>query len=477
MIGLNLIGNEYKYEIENIIMMFFPSEKVSQTEKGDFCNITAKVADTLEVIVNKDGQEYCDNASICDNNELALCSMLFEILSGITNIRPEWGLQTGVRPTKVLRMNVQKYGLNKALSVMRDDMKISNRKLTLAYQTMKIQDELLKILKPNGYSLYVSIPFCKSRCSYCSFVSHDVTKSHKLIPEYVQLLCKEIEYTLKIANNLGLTLQSVYFGGGTPTAIDGGMLKIIDNAIRSNTDMSGVLEYTVEAGRPDTITREKLLQIKSMGADRISINPQTLNDEVLKNIGRAHTVKEFYDSFALAREIGFDNINTDLIAGLSGDTVDSFKHSLDEIINLSPESVTVHTLSVKRSSNDMTEATARFRATAEDVSQMVDYAREQLSFNEYNPYYMYRQSRQAGNLENVGYSKKGYESLYNMLIMEEVQTIFAVGAGASTKIVQGNQIDRIFNYKYPYEYISGFDEMLNRKDKIYQFFDNQVTGL
>ena len=449
-------------------MTFFPAEKISQTEQSDFLQITAKVEENeLSVLVNgsfANGEHIEKCVSNGSDDELKLCQMTFKILSELTGIKPAWGLQTGVRPTKLLRMRVREFGLEKALEIMRNDMLISESKLRLAYRTMRIEDELLKVLKPNGYSLYVSIPFCKSRCSYCSFVSHDITKSKKLMPEYVELLCKEIEHTLKIANSLGLTLQTVYFGGGTPTALDDGQLAKIDRAIRANVDMSGVLEYTVEAGRPDTITAEKLAEIKSMGANRISINPQTLNDEVLQKIGRAHTVEQFYDSFNLARSMGFDNINTDLIAGLSGETVESFKNTVDEIIKLSPECVTVHTLSVKRSSSDMYRGESRFRAVADDVSEMVDYSRNRLENEQYNPYYMYRQSRQAANLENVGWSKSGYESLYNMLIMEEMQTILAVGAGASTKVVNGEQIDRIFNYKYPYEYIRDFDEMLNRKN-------------
>ncbi len=451
-------------------MTFFPAEKISQTEQSDFLQITAKVEENeLSVLVNgsfANGEHIEKCVSNGSDDELKLCQMTFKILSELTGIKPAWGLQTGVRPTKLLRMRVREFGLEKALEIMRNDMLISESKLRLAYRTMRIEDELLKVLKPNGYSLYVSIPFCKSRCSYCSFVSHDITKSKKLMPEYVELLCKEIEHTLKIANSLGLTLQTVYFGGGTPTALDDGQLAKIDRAIRANVDMSGVLEYTVEAGRPDTITAEKLAEIKSMGANRISINPQTLNDEVLQKIGRAHTVEQFYDSFNLARSMGFDNINTDLIAGLSGETVESFKNTVDEIIKLSPECVTVHTLSVKRSSSDMYRGESRFRAVADDVSEMVDYSRNRLENEQYNPYYMYRQSRQAANLENVGWSKSGYESLYNMLIMEEMQTILAVGAGASTKVVNGEQIDRIFNYKYPYEYIRDFDEMLNRKNKL-----------
>lgn len=474
MIGLSLIGNSFRYELENVIMIFFPGEKVRENERGDVLNVTARSEENrLSVTVEKDGAEYADDCVGGENDELSLCRMLFVILRELTGIIPAWGMLTGVRPTKLLRNTIRQHGLSDALSIMRNQMFVSNNKLTLAYQTMKIQDERLGMLDENGYSLYISVPFCKSRCSYCSFVSHDVTRSAKLIPEYVRLLCREIEYTVKLANAHGLRLQAVYYGGGTPTALDDGMLGEIDAALRRVCDMSGVREYTVEAGRPDTITPRKLAEIRRMGADRISINPQTLSDRTLRAIGRNHTVAQFYDSFALARRIGFDNINTDLIAGLQGDTVESFMRSLEGVIALAPESITVHTLSVKRSSSDVYNGESRFRAEARDVEQMVEYSRSALLDAGYFPYYMYRQSRQAGNLENVGWSLPNFEGLYNMLIMEELQTVIAVGAGASSKAVCGANISRVFNYKYPYEYIGGFAEMLRRKDRLFEIIEEQ----
>ena len=272
---------------------------------------------------------------------------------------------------------------------------------------------------------------------------------------------------------MGLKLLSIYIGGGTPTTLSAEQLTLIMDTVSSNFDLSNLLEYTVEAGRPDTVTREKLQAIKRGGATRISINPQTMNDEVLEKIGRRHTVAMMREAFLLAREVGFDNINTDLIAGLSGDTLESFKNSVDEIIALNPENVTVHSLSMKRASN-LNKLNYQFVANeGEEAALMVDYALNELTKAEIYPYYMYRQSKTVGNLENVGYAKKGYEGLYNVYIMDETHSIIGCGASAVTKLREpnGNNIDRIFNFKYPYEYIDNFPLMLERKKGILEFYD------
>ncbi|MBR4973526.1 MAG: coproporphyrinogen dehydrogenase HemZ, partial [Clostridia bacterium] len=293
-----------------------------------------------------------------------------------------------------------------------------------------------------------------------------------LIPEYINKLCKEIEITASIANKNGLKLETVYIGGGTPTAISAEQLAEIMTAIKSNFNLSNILEYTVEAGRPDTVTKEKLKVIKNLGATRISINPQTMNDDVLSVIGRRHTAEDTKRAFLLARECGHYNINMDLIAGLPNDTLDSFKNTVNEILALNPESVTVHSLSMKRSSNLNTNGILPEINSGFIASDMVDYAREILSEKGIVPYYMYRQSKTVGNLENVGYAKTGLECLYNVYIMDETHTILACGASAVTKLREpcGDYIERIFNYKYPYEYIDRFDEIISRKDGIENFY-------
>lgn len=474
MIRLNLVGNDCKYELENIIQLFFPDQQVS-ADRGDFMYITAKrLENNLSVRVKCDkGSYYKDE--LCYNppdRERILCRLLYEILSQLTGITCGWGIQTGVRPVKLLRNLERRVGADEAKRFFEREMLVSESKYALAKRVLDVQSPILGRLTPDSFSLYIGIPFCKSRCSYCSFISHDVTKSAKLIPEYVELLCREIEYTAEVARDLGLRLQTVYIGGGTPTAVSAAELASIMKAVERSFDLSSVPEYTVEAGRPDTIDADKLAVIKAGGATRISINPQTLNDDVLKEIRRNHTAEQFYEAYNAAVAAGFDNINTDLIAGLPGDTTDSFASTVNDIIALFPACITVHTLSVKRSSRLVYKNQAPYDARGGEVSKMLGMSRGALEQNGYIPYYMYRQSRMAGNNENIGWSQRGYESLYNVFIMEEMQSILACGAGASTKLVNTHrsEIQRIFNYKYPYEYISGFDEIKRRKQAIYDFY-------
>ena len=279
-------------------------------------------------------------------------------------------------------------------------------------------------------------------------------------------------FTAKIVKELELKLETIYIGGGTPVSLTAEQLDKVMKTIAQGFDLSGVSEYTVEAGRPDAVTKEKLIAIKQSGATRISINPQTLNDDILLNIGRKHTSKQMIDAFHLARELGFDNINTDLIAGLPGEDLDSFKRTINEIIKLNPENITVHSLSMKKASG--LSASGLFPNIEEGkiASLMVEYARDSLNKAGIYPYYMYRQSKTVGNLENVGYAKKGYEGLYNVFIMDETHTILACGASAVTKLREpkGNYIERFYNFKYPYEYIDRFDEILKRKNKIKEFY-------
>jgi oxygen-independent coproporphyrinogen-3 oxidase len=286
----------------------------------------------------------------------------------------------------------------------------------------------------------------------------------KLMPEYVNALCRELEITGRIISETGTRIDTIYFGGGTPTSISADDIRTIMECVSKCFDLDNVREYSVEAGRPDTITEEKLRIIKEYGADRISVNPQTLNDDVLKVIGRQHTGEDFIHAYETARKIGFRNINTDLIAGLPTDTCESFCNTLDRIIDLDPESITVHTLTLKRAAN-------LFEHSSENVSNpavgMVDYSVKRLTESGYFPYYLYRQKNTVDNLENVGYSKKGYESYYNIFIMDETQTIIGTGCAASTKLVYPDgKISRIHNYKFPYEYIGRFEQLMEKKKEI-----------
>lgn len=481
MITYRLINNTYKYEMENCLQLFFPAEKLQLCDTDAQITISKKQSDNkflLSVTVN-----FAEKKTLCDETaeefecERILAVLLYKLLSEHTGISPLWGVQTGVRPIKLYRSHYLTQGEAGADEFFREKMLVSEEKLSVAKEINNIQASMLKRQKKRGFSLYISIPFCPSRCNYCSFISHDVAAMKKQIPEYIETVIRELEVNAQIAHRNGLELQTVYIGGGTPTAITAPELERIMQAVSDYFDTTHLLEYTVEAGRPDTVTEEKLAVIKENGATRISINPQTLSDEVLQNIGRKHTAQQFYDAYNMATSAGFDVINTDLIAGLSGDTPESFERTLTNIAALSPACVTVHTLSIKRSSNLVMNGTAVHAAQSQAVSQMLQSAQKILRDNSYKPYYLYRQSKMAGNHENIGWSKAGYECLYNVFIMEEQQTILAVGAGASTKLVADEtHIERIFNYKYPYEYIRGFDEMLARKQRIDSFYKEHFAN-
>ncbi len=400
--------------------------------------------------------------------------MLYLIMERLTGITPAWGMVTGIRPVKKINELMER-GLDKPeiFSVLKEKYYVSDEKLELAYSTAVTQSDALNALDKRSYSLYVSIPFCPSRCSYCSFVSHSIESAgaKKLLPDYVKKLCEEIALTAETAKELGLRLDTVYIGGGTPTVLSAEQLAEVMSAVKKNFDISKIREYTVEAGRSDTITEKKLEIIRDFGATRISVNPQTMNDSVLEAIGRRHTAKDVVSAFETARRLGFGNINMDVIAGLPTDTPESFAQTIETLCGMDPESITIHTLTVKRSSALFSEEERRIDGR---TGEMVGSGQKRLLGAGYLPYYLYRQKNTVDNLENVGFAKAGYECLYNIYIMEEAQTILAAGAGGSTKLVntETGKIVRLFNYKFPYEYISRYDKMIAKKAGIVKFFSS-----
>ena len=353
---------------------------------------------------------------------------------------------------------------------MGDTYYVSPSRRRLAVETAQEGLRAKADLRPEDISLYIGIPFCPTRCAYCSFVSQSVEKSLGLMDPYLEVLCREITDAAQMVRETGLRIKSFYMGGGTPTTLSARQMDRLLTHLNRSFDLSGCAEYCIEAGRPDTITREKLQVLLDHGADRISVNPQTLDDRVLDTIGRRHTAQDIIDCFAAARAAGHKNINMDLIAGLPGDTVEGFEASLRQAIALDPENITVHTLTLKRASNIVVEHRA---ADYADVAAMLGKC-SLLADAGYRPYYMYRQKGTLQNLENIGWAKPGFECLYNIYIMEEVHTILSAGAGGSTKLVIPGQrrgkIERIFNFKYPTEYIDRFAELLDRKKAVEDFY-------
>ena len=476
--NLYVKNHNFHFELENLTRLFFPNEKI--TVIRDFSEpqppyIYTEVSDKITISVNIgpfNKSEKAVKKLTDDDNELVSAQLLYKLLCDFTGLTQPWGILTGVRPVKLLRRLAEESSEEQAVKKFEKDFFVSNEKIALSRETEHNERKILELSKPESFSLYVGIPFCPSRCSYCSFVMASIERAEKLIEPYTKLLCEEIKRTAEIANKLGLRLETVYFGGGTPTTLSAEQLDTVLRTVNKSFDMSTCREFTVEAGRPDTIDIAKLFALKENKVDRISINPQTVNDEVLKTIGRKHTAQQFFDAFELARKCGFDNINTDLIAGLPTDTPESFKNSLDSIVRLNAECITVHTLCMKRASRLTTEGVTLDLQQARDAREMLAYTQNILGQNEYIPYYMYRQSRMVGNLENVGWSKKGFESLYNVYVMDETHTILACGSGGVTKLKRNNPdyLERIFNFKYPYEYIDRFDELIQRKSGIMQFY-------
>lgn len=476
--NLYVKNHNFHFELENLTRLFFPNEKI--TVIRDFSEpqppyIYTEVSDKIIISVNIGSFNKSETAVkklTDDDNELVSAQLLYKLLCDFTGLTQPWGILTGVRPVKLLRRLAEESNEEQAVKKFEKDFFVSNEKIALSRETEHNERKILELSKPESFSLYVGIPFCPSRCSYCSFVMASIERAEKLIEPYTKLLCEEIKQTAEIANKLGLRLETVYFGGGTPTTLSAEQLDTVLGTVNKSFDMSTCREFTVEAGRPDTIDIAKLFALKENKIDRISINPQTVNDEVLKTIGRKHTAQQFFDVFELARKCGFDNINTDLIAGLPTDTPESFKNSLDSIVRLNAECITVHTLCMKRASRLTTEGVTLDLQQARDAREMLAYTQNILGQNEYIPYYMYRQSRMVGNLENVGWSKRGFESLYNVYVMDETHTILACGSGGVTKLKRNNPdyLERIFNFKYPYEYIDRFDELIQRKSGIMQFY-------
>lgn len=477
-------GYECDYEMRLFYKLFFSDDEDAQV----FSNFEYKdniINVYTQIIYNN--KTYFDDFYYSFNAEnqkkqlikkifTASCTKSFCHTAGkIKNISLPWGVMSGIRPAKLVReLFDEGYNEKEAAEILKDIYEVSDEKIKLASEVAKNEERLLSEIGENSVSIYIGIPFCPTRCLYCSFVSTDIRVSGKYMEEFVEKLLLEIDKSAEVIKKMGAYAENIYIGGGTPTTLNAEQLKKIFDRLKSNFDFGRIKEFTLEAGRPDTITREKLTEAKNGGVNRISINPQTMNEVTLKKVGRLHTPDMVRDCFNMAREAGFDNINMDLIAGLPDETVDMFRYSLDEVIGLDPENITVHSMCVKRAAN--LRFTDTLLTQAEDMKKMLSYTQKRMDETNRIPYYMYRQKNISGNLENVGYAKAGFMSTYNINIMEEKQTIIALGGGGSTKIVMDDRIERIFNFKDPLEYIKRFDEILDKKDEILKILDGDKNG-
>lgn len=472
---LKINGNVKPYYVQTLAMIFFPGAKFPENEEQTPETITV----TLDMNEDTEGVSSVVTISQGETSSYANAETPWSVSDDRDHVRrlsagaamrragilftgytPPWGILTGVRPAKVASDLIEKGSTaREAAERLTGEYFVTPKKAELAAAVSCAEAKITAgTSSGRDCSVYIGIPFCPTRCAYCSFVSYTSPNLLKLIPEYLVALARDIDNIFETIRLLDLNVLSVYIGGGTPTILNPNQLSFLLSKLREY--VSGEREFTVEAGRPDTITAEKLAVLAENGVSRISVNPQSLNDEVLGRIGRAHTTDMFYRAYEIARKSGIPDINVDLIAGLPGDTVESFRATVDGIVALDPENITVHTFSVKRSAELRSEGV--FDRSGEIAAASVDYSQSVLPSAGYLPYYMYRQKNTVGNLENVGYAKEGHEGLYNVYMMEEVHSIFAAGASAMTKFVSaptenGVLIERVAEPKYPYEYLRDHD--------------------
>ena len=381
---------------------------------------------------------------------------------------PAWGALSGVRPTKISTRHLLEGGTaSSADKLFRDVYFVTEDRRKLALDCSASTVHAASLLDNNDISLYIGIPFCPTRCSYCSFVSRTIGKNTALLEPYLQALMQEIALTGKLLESSGRKVRTIYIGGGTPTTLSAAQMAELLDHVRSSFDLSRCIEFTVEGGRPDTLDAEKLETIRSHGADRMSINPQTMVDSVLTACGRPHTAEDVLRAYRQAENAGYKAINMDLIAGLPTDNFDGFRHSLDTVAALNPANITVHTLALKKGA-DLFE-NRRGLSTAEAVTQMVDYANHTLRAMGYKPYYLYRQKYMSGSFENVGWSRDGLDCLYNIYMMEELHTIVSLGGGGMNKVnFPDGTLQRFHNPKFPEQYISQIDSVLQQKETLFQ---------
>ncbi len=493
---LHIDGNINRYYVQTLCLVFFPGSTFGEHEekKEGIPEISVSVypegehSETAYVSI-KLNDRVCEATETVSSTEevtiatpgaIAVGRAMFAAGKEMLDHTPPWGILTGIRPAKIAGslLNNGK-GILRAKRILRDEYFLNPQKAALAVSVASLENKIIKKMNENSCSIYISIPFCPTRCAYCSFVSYTTPRLLSMIDEYLEALLYELENTLNTANELGMNVDTIYIGGGTPTTLNSKQLDVLLSKINEYVDTSKLLEFTLEAGRPDTITSEKLEIAKKHGVTRISVNPQTLNDDILREIGRKHTTEDFYRAFETAKNSGIKDINVDLIAGLPGDDFKNFSETLDRIIELAPSNITVHTFCVKKASDALKNNSNIYSINDQDAGKCVSYSQLKTKLAGYKPYYMYRQKNTIGNLENVGFSKEGSEGYYNVFMMEEKQTIFAVGAGAATKLVAYNKVNpektkikRLFNPKYPYEYLrsSTPQERASRKEEILNFY-------
>ena len=484
---LKLIHHEYKYAVEQIMLVLFPGEKpVYDAAAGEARSAVSslslgKIWATARTELTWDGKTAVGISRVAVNeltDDLVRDRLLQRIIKqsfykaavACTGIQPPWGALTGIRPAKLASKALKETGSEAQVrKLFRNEFFVSTARTELALDAARSSIAAERQLEKNDLSLYVGIPFCPTRCAYCSFVSADVQRALKLVEPYLAALDQEIDAAAGYLREAGAKVRTIYIGGGTPTTLSAPQLEHLISHLRQALELDRLAEFTVEAGRPDTITADKMAVLRDLGVDRVSVNPQTMQDEVLRAMGRSHTAADILTAYDIVRKSGIPIVNMDLIAGLPKDSVAGFRNTLDTVLSLDPENITVHTLALKKGARLMMEREGL--PTGEETSAMLDYAWDALRAAGQIPYYLYRQKYMSGALENIGWCKPGTEGLYNICIMEELHSILALGAGGSTKLTNPatGKVVRLTNPKYPQQYMERIDQLCQDKAELVAF--------
>lgn len=481
-------GHDARYAVEQSLLAFFPQERpvydpaareenqatvtLSQGKKyitavTTLCYDGCTKRGISRVLWDPSADAYAAERL----RQRAVKLSFFKAARQVTGATPSWGALTGIRPAKLAAGYLEQGMTPRQVDrLLRDTYCVSQTRRELCIEAAQAGLKAKSELHPEDISLYIGIPFCPTRCAYCSFVSQAVEKSFGLMEPYLEVLLGEITRAAQMVEDLGLHIKSFYMGGGTPTTLSAGQMDRLLTHLNRSFDLSHCAEYCIEAGRPDTIDREKLRVLLDHGCDRISVNPQSLEDSVLQAIGRRHTAADIEQTMGLATSMGFKHVNMDLIAGLPADTPEGFRRTLDKCLSFGADNITVHTLALKKGSRILLEG--QKIPSAEAVGQMLDYSVAALRGADFHPYYLYRQKYMSGSFENIGWCISGAEGLYNIYIMEELHSILSLGAGGSTKMVDpaAGRIERVFHAKYPNEYITRPEKIQKNLEDFADFY-------
>ena len=468
--NLTLTGHDDRYAVEQLLMSLFPAGADGEAVSTLHCSETWLTAAATITYQGKTATASRRLKAADETVRLRRQKLQQSIYAAAVQLLPQvpaWGALAGVRPTKITTKHMLEGGSPKSADrLLKDIYYVTPERRALAVSCSRSTVKAAGLLEDGDISLYIGIPFCPTRCTYCSFVSRTIGKKTELLDPYLQALHREIAHSGKLLAQSGKHVRTIYIGGGTPTSLSSPQMAALMDAIREQFDLSRCIEFTVEGGRPDTLDAEKLRTIYAHGADRMSINPQTMEDHVLRACGRPHKAADVVWAYHQAVDAGFKAINMDLIAGLPQDSVDGFRRSLDAVAALNPSNITVHTLALKKGA-DLFEKRVSL-PTPEDVTKMVAYANETLSGLNFKPYYLYRQKYMSGSFENVGWSRDGLDCLYNIYMMEEVHTILSLGGGGMNKVnFPDGSLKRFHNPKFPEQYIEMIDDVCRQKEEMF----------